>query len=69
MKGKYYWGIMFKGEKEARYVYADGINTQGEIATFYNRIDEGLDVVLIIKNWTDIFAASLIDGRAIAYEE
>ena len=68
-KGRYYWGIMFEGQKEAKYVYADGIDTHHGTATFFNINEKGRHIILIVKNWTDIFAASLIDGRAIAYEE
>jgi len=64
--GKYYWGL-HAPDRPLRYFHADKVEvTESGALLFHGKT--GVNVAFSAGNWTEVFAASQLDGHAIAEE-
>ena len=73
--GKYYWGIKTDIAPDGEiYAMADAVETAADGSLVLHRVDAGTEgrthanLIIPAGHWTAVFAASLIDGAAVAVE-
>jgi hypothetical protein len=70
--GQYYWCVKSDLSEDGEiYVYADAVRYEAGGVLFVARQDDGgerINLALAAGQWTAIFAASCLDGHAVAVE-